>query len=319
MTDTGDQKMIYGRNAVTEAIKSEAGIEKLLIQKNVEGEGKRIFAMAKKARIPVQAVPRFVLDKETGGAAHQGVAAIIADYVYSSLDAILAEAEARGEAPFVVVLDGIEDPHNLGAIIRSAEGAGVHGVIIPKQRAASVNGTVMKTSAGAAAYMKVAKVGGVKAALDELKEKGLWIYGLDMDGQSYRGQDFGGGVCLVIGAEGNGLSRLVRETCDFLVSIPMRGKMESLNVSAAAAVVLFEVAGRGVDSAFFPPTLVGNGKTDSVGNEVTVGESEANVAFFPPTLVGNGKTDSVGNEVTVGESEASVAPAARNDGGGDSA
>ena len=237
-------KVIYGRNAVTEAIKSGAGIEKLLIQKNVEGEGKRIFALAKKAKIPVQAVPRFVLDKETGGAAHQGVAAVVTDYVYSDLESILGEAKARGEKPFIVVLDGIEDPHNLGAIIRSADGAGAHGVIIPKHRAASVNGTVMKTSAGAAAYMKVAKVGGVKAALDELKEHGLWIYGLDMDGKSYRECDFDGGVCLVIGAEGSGLSRIVRETCDFIVSIPMRGHMESLNASAAAAVVLFEIAGR---------------------------------------------------------------------------
>jgi 23S rRNA (guanosine2251-2'-O)-methyltransferase len=277
--------VIYGRNAVTEAIKSGGGVEKLLLQKNVEGEGKRIFALAKKARIPVQAVPKFVLDKETGGAAHQGVAAVVTDYVYSDLEDILGEARARGERPFVVVLDGIEDPHNLGAIIRSAEGAGVHGVVIPRQRAASVNGTVMKTSAGAAAYMKVAKVGGVKAALDELKEKGLWIYGLDMAGASYRGQDFDGGVCLVIGAEGSGLSRIVREACDFLVSVPMRGRMGSLNASAAAAVVLFEIAGRGGDSR-----LRGNDNSDDGNDNSDDGNDSGVDSPVEPANDGGGKS-----------------------------
>jgi len=239
MDDTN--KLIYGRNAVAEAIRAESGVEKILMQKNIEGEGKKLFALAKKAKIPVQVVPKFALDKECGGAAHQGIAAIVTDYVYSDPAAMLAAAAERGEPPLIVVLDGIEDPQNLGAIIRSAEGAGAHGVLIPKHRAASVTGTVMKASAGAAAYMKVAKVPGIKAALDELKEKGLWIYGLDMDGDPYDGVDFGGGVCLVIGSEGQGISRLVKESCDFLVSIPMKGRVGSLNASAAAAVVLFEV------------------------------------------------------------------------------
>ncbi|MCL2111159.1 MAG: 23S rRNA (guanosine(2251)-2'-O)-methyltransferase RlmB [Clostridiales bacterium] len=235
-------KIVYGRNAVTEAIRAGTGVEKLIMQKNIEGEGKKLFSLAKRARIPVQIVPKFVLDKESGGGAHQGVAAIVADYQYSDIDAIFAEAAKRGEPPFIVVLDGIEDPQNLGAIIRSAEGAGVHGVLIPKHRAASVNATVMKTSAGAAAHIKVAKVPGIKAALDELKEKGLWIYGLDMGGASYREIDFSGGLCLVVGSEGQGMSRLVRETCDFLVSIPMRGSIGSLNASAASAIVMFEVS-----------------------------------------------------------------------------
>jgi 23S rRNA (guanosine2251-2'-O)-methyltransferase len=234
-------KLIYGRNAVAEAIRSGAGIEKIMIQKDIEGEGKKLFALAKKARIHVQVVPKHALDKDSGGAAHQGVAAIITEYEYSSLEEMLSAASAKGETPLIVALDGIEDPQNLGAIIRSCEGAGAHGVLIPKQRAASVTGAVMKASAGAAAYMKVAKVPGIKAALDELKEKGLWIYGLDVTGKPYGEVDFGGGVCLVIGSEGQGMSRIVRETCDFLVSIPMMGRVGSLNASAAAAVVLFEV------------------------------------------------------------------------------
>jgi len=237
-------KLIYGRNAVNEAIRAEAGVEKLMMQKNIEGEGKKLFALAKKARIPVQILPKIALDKECGGAAHQGVAAIITDYSYSDIDSMLKAAAEKGETPFIVALDGIEDPQNLGAVLRSAEGAGAHGVLIPKQRAAKVTGAVMKVSAGAAAYIKVAKVPGIKAALDELKEKGLWIYGLDPDGEPYSGMDFGGGVCLVIGSEGQGMSRIVREGCDFLVSIPMKGRIGSLNASAAAAVVLFEVSSR---------------------------------------------------------------------------
>jgi len=240
----GSSKIIYGRNAVTEAVRSGAGVEKILLQRNIEGEGKKLFALAKKAKIPVQVVPKAALDKETDGAAHQGAAAIVTDYVYSDLGSMMAAAAAKGEPPLIIALDGIEDPQNLGAVIRSAEGAGAHGVLIPKNRAASVTGAVMKASAGAAAHMKVAKVPGIKAALDELKEKGLWIYGLDTEGKAFRDVDFGGGVCLVIGSEGQGMSRIVRESCDFLVSIPMKGRVSSLNASAAAAVVLFEVSSK---------------------------------------------------------------------------
>ena len=240
--DDSTGKLIYGRNAVAEAIRADAGVEKLFLQKDIEGEGKKLYALAKKAKIPVQPVPKFVLDKECGGGAHQGAAALIADYVYSDIDAILAAAAELEETPFIVALDGIEDTGNLGAIIRSAEGAGVHGVLIPKNRAASVNATVMKTSAGAAAYMRIARVPGIHAAIKELKEKGLWVYGLDMTGQAFGELDFSGGVCLVIGSEGQGMSRIVREACDFLVSIPMKGRIGSLNASAAAAIVLFEAA-----------------------------------------------------------------------------
>ena len=237
-------RLIYGRNAVAEAIRANMGLEKLMLQKNIEGEGKKLYSLAKKANIPVQTVPKIVLDKECGGGAHQGVAAIVEDYKYSDIDSILGVAEERNEPPFVLVLDGIEDPGNLGAILRSAEGAGAHGVLIPKNRAASVNATVIKASAGAAAYVKVARVPGIRAAVEELKEKGLWIYGLDVDGSPFQTVKFDGGVCIVIGSEGQGMSRIVREACDFVVSIPMRGRIGSLNASVAAAVVLYEVSGR---------------------------------------------------------------------------
>jgi 23S rRNA (guanosine2251-2'-O)-methyltransferase len=239
--------LIFGRNAVMEAIKADAGVERIVIQRNIEGNGKKIFSLAKRHGIPVQGVDRQALDRMAGTKEHQGVAAMVADYEYSDIDAMLADAAQRGEAPFLVALDGIEDPHNLGAILRTAEGAGVHGIVIPKNRAASVNGTVMKVSAGAAAHMKVARVSGMTAALTRLKEKGLWTYGLDMAGGPYRDADYQGGVVLVIGNEGAGLSRLVRETCDFLISIPMRGKMASLNASNAAAIVMYEVTARGRD------------------------------------------------------------------------
>ena len=244
MDTESTSKLIYGRNAVTEAIRANRKVEKLMLQKNIEGEGKKLFALAKKAGIPVQAVPKVALDKECGGGMHQGVAAVITDYEYSDIDSILALAASRNEPPFVLALDGIEDPGNLGAILRSAEGAGVHGVIIQKHRAVSVNATVMKTSAGAAAHIKVARAPGIRAAVVELKEKGLWIYGLDMEGSPYQDTKFDGGVCLVIGSEGKGMSRIVRESCDFLVSIPMKGRIGSLNASVAASVVLFEVSTR---------------------------------------------------------------------------
>ena len=234
---------IYGRNAVMEAIKSGSPIEKIMIQKNIEGSGKKIFSMAKSAGLNVQSVDKVVLDKVASSGAHQGVVAIVSEFDYSSVEEILAKAAKKEKSPFVIVLDGIEDPHNLGAIIRSAEGAGVDGIIIPKNRAASVNGTVIKVSAGATAYMPVAKVSNIANTLSELKSNGIWAYGLDMDGTSYKETDYeGGGVALVIGSEGNGMSRIVKEACDIIVSIPMYGQINSLNASNAAAIVMYEVA-----------------------------------------------------------------------------
>ena len=244
MSEKENKSIIYGRNAVMEAINAGVEIEKIVIQKNIEGSGKKIFAMAKNKGISVQSVDKVVLDKMVGSGAHQGVAIAVSEFSYSSVDEILASSKKKDKSPFVIILDGIEDPHNLGAIIRSAEGAGVDGIIIPKNRAASVNGTVIKVSAGAASYMPVAKVANIANAIADLKSKGVWAYGLDMDGQSYSETDFAGGVALVIGSEGSGMSRIVKESCDVIVSIPMHGQINSLNASNAAAIVMYEVAGK---------------------------------------------------------------------------
>ena len=237
-----NENNIYGRNAVMEAIKSGAEIDKIMIQKNIEGSGKKIFSMAKAKGISLQSVDKIAIDKLVGTGAHQGVVAIVSEFKYSTLDDILTISKEKGKEPFLIILDGIEDPHNLGAIIRSAEGAGVDGIVIPKNRAASVNGTVIKVSAGAVSYLPVAKVSNIANTISELKDRGVWTYGLDMDGQSYKSTDYKGGVALVIGSEGSGMSRIVKEACDFIVSIPMYGHINSLNASNAAAIVMYEVA-----------------------------------------------------------------------------
>ncbi|MDR3072967.1 MAG: 23S rRNA (guanosine(2251)-2'-O)-methyltransferase RlmB [Clostridiales Family XIII bacterium] len=234
--------MIYGRNPVLEALAADAGVEKILIQKNIEGAGKKVYALAKKAGIPMQSVDKSVLDKAVGSGAHQGVVAYLAAYEYRSTEELLAIAASRNEKPFLVILDGIEDPHNLGAILRSADGAGAHGVIIPKRRAVSVTDTAVKASAGAAMHVAVARVGNLIQEIEKLRDAGLWIYGLDMDGQNYRQVRYSGAVALVVGGEGGGLSRLVREKCDALISLPMRGKITSLNASNAAAIALYEMS-----------------------------------------------------------------------------
>jgi 23S rRNA (guanosine2251-2'-O)-methyltransferase len=243
LTDGGERQIIYGRNPVLEALRSGQEIERILIQKDIEGAGRKIYALAKKAGVPVRSLDRRALGREApDGARHQGVVAYLPSFRYCDVDDILAAASALGEEPFVVALDGIEDPRNLGAILRSADGAGVHGAVIRKNRAAQVTPTAMKASAGAAAHTRVARAAGIPQVIDKLKEKGLWVYGLDMDGESYASVTYEGGVCLVIGAEGAGLSRLVREKCDRIVSIPMRGSVASLNASAAAAIVMYEIA-----------------------------------------------------------------------------
>jgi 23S rRNA (guanosine2251-2'-O)-methyltransferase len=183
---------------------------------------------------------RRALDGLSGGASHQGVVAFVSDYSYADMGDMLKAAADRGEPPLIVVLDGIEDPHNLGAVIRTAECAGAHGVVIPKRRAAGLTDTVAKTSAGAIEHVPVARVGNLSRAIGELKEAGLWAAALDMGGQPYFGMDLTGGLALVVGGEGAGLGRLVRESCDFAVSIPMSGRIGSLNASNAAAVLLYE-------------------------------------------------------------------------------
>ena len=235
--------IIEGRNAVLEALRAERAIDKVYIAKGDTDRALGLIAgKARERGIPVVDCDRKKLDFMSVTRAHQGVIAVCAVREYSSIDDILAVAEERGQEPFVVVCDEISDPHNLGAIIRSAECAGAHGVIIPKRRSAGLTAIVGKTSAGAAEHMAVAKVSNLPSALEELKAKGLWVYGAAAEGASPMWEtDFSGAVCLVIGSEGEGMSRLVREKCDFLVSIPMLGQVSSLNASTAAAVLLYEV------------------------------------------------------------------------------
>lgn len=235
--------LLIGRNAVTEALKSDREIDTLILMRNNNNPAlSRLASMAKEKGAVVKEVDSKKLDFMCGGANHQGVAAYVAAHEYSSIDEIFAYAEEKGEAPFIVVCDEIEDPHNLGAIIRTAECAGVHGVIIPKRRSASLNFTVGKTSAGALEYMRVARVSNLASTIDELKEKGCWVYGADMDGTDYKKTDFSGAVVLVIGSEGKGIGKLIRQKCDTIVSLPMKGNINSLNASVAAGILMYEVS-----------------------------------------------------------------------------
>lgn len=235
--------LLIGRNAVTEALKSDREIDTLILMRNNNNPAlSRLASMAKEKGAVVKEVDSKKLDFMCGGANHQGVAAYVAAHEYSSIDEIFAYAEEKGEPPFIVVCDEIEDPHNLGAIIRTAECAGVHGVIIPKRRSASLNFTVGKTSAGALEYMRVARVSNLASTIDELKEKGCWVYGADMDGTDYKKTDFSGAVVLVIGSEGKGIGKLIRQKCDAIVSLPMKGNINSLNASVAAGILMYEVA-----------------------------------------------------------------------------
>ena len=232
--------LLIGRNAVTEALKSDREIDTLILMRNNNNPAlSRLASMAKEKGAVVKEVDSKKLDFMCGGANHQGVAAYVAAHEYASVEDIFAYAEEKGEAPFIVVCDEIEDPHNLGAIIRTAECAGVHGVIIPKRRSASLNFTVGKTSAGALEYMRVARVSNLASTIDELKEKGCWVYGADMDGTDYKKTDFSGAVVLVIGSEGKGIGKLIRQKCDAIVSLPMKGNINSLNASVAAGILMY--------------------------------------------------------------------------------
>jgi len=234
--------LIEGRNALTEALKSGRTIDKVYVAEGSTDRAlTRLAALAKEAGAVVVPVDRRKLDQMSPTGAHQGVIAAVAAHEYASVDDILALAAERGEAPLIVICDELSDPHNLGAILRSAECAGAHGVIIPKRRSVGLTAVVSKTSAGAVEYLPVARVANIANTIRELKEKGVWIYGTAADGASglYR-TDLTGPTAIVIGNEGEGMSRLVRESCDVLVSIPMKGRISSLNASAAAAVLLYE-------------------------------------------------------------------------------
>ncbi len=230
---------IAGRNPVMEALRSGTALDAIYISQE-SGGLQEIISLAKERSIPVKLVTDAKLSQLTGGAVHQGVAAEGACANYVSLEELLASAEAKHEPPLLVICDGIQDPHNLGAIIRTAEAAGAHGVIIPKRRSASLTVTVGKTSAGAASYLPVARVSNLVAAMESLKQNGMWIYGTDASGTAYTDADFTGGTAFVIGSEGFGMGRLVSETCDAMLSLPMRGKINSLNASVAAGIFLYE-------------------------------------------------------------------------------
>ena len=232
--------VIAGRNPVIEALKSGGELEKIHISKGAVGSVIKIAAMAKERGVPVHYVEKQILDKMDTGS-HQGVVAFLSAYRYCEIEDIMELAYIRREDPFIVILSGIEDPQNLGAIIRTAEAAGVHGLIIPKRRAAGLTAAVMKASAGALSHMLCARVPNIAQAIDKLKGMGFWIYACDTGGELYHVKILTGGIGLVIGGEGSGVGRLIREKCDSVLSIPMKGEIKSLNASNAAAILMYEV------------------------------------------------------------------------------
>lgn len=236
------EDIIYGRNSVLELLKSNKDINKIFIERGEKhGSINEIIARAKEQRIVTVEVEKSKLDFMTSEN-HQGVVAVVPPFNYCEVEDILEVAKSRNETPFIVILDGIEDPHNLGAIIRTAETAGVHGIIIPKRRSVAVNSTASKVSAGATSYMKIARVNNLNDTIKKLKDAGLWIIGTDGDAKTYYyNQDLTGPIALVIGSEGFGMSKLVKDNSDILVKIPMKGEITSLNASVAAGIIMYEV------------------------------------------------------------------------------
>lgn len=238
-----EKNIIFGRNSVAEAIKAGRPIDSVLVAKGERsGSVPKILADAKNSGIPIKEVDRKKLDFMCGHANHQGIIAVGAVKEYSSVDDIFAFAEEKGEPPFIIVCDEIEDPHNLGAIIRTAEAAGAHGVIVPKRRSAPLSFAVSKTSAGAVEFMRVARVTNIPQTLDELKSRGVWVYCADMNGETFYNVDLKGAAALVVGSEGRGVGRLVKEKCDVILSMPMKGKINSLNASVAAGILMYEIS-----------------------------------------------------------------------------
>jgi len=233
------EDFVIGKNAVTETLKAGRSVNKIFVANGSNNQ--KIIELANAAKIVIDFVERSKLDKICGGKNHQGVIAQVAAIQYATIEEILEVAASKNEPPFIVLLDELEDPHNFGAILRTADAAGVHGVIIPKRRSVSLNSTVAKISAGAVEYVKVAQVTNVAQTLKNLREENLKIVGGDMSGENIFGADLSGGIVLIIGNEGKGIRRLTRENCDLLVKIPMRGKINSLNASVAGAVLMYEV------------------------------------------------------------------------------
>lgn len=243
-----NDNLVIGRNAVLELLKSGKEIENVLIAKGEhEGSINHIIALCKEKKIVIKNVDRKKLDFLAPNGNHQGVAANIPAHEYSTIDEILEYAKEKGEEPFLIMCDEIEDSHNLGAIIRTAEACGAHGIIIPKRRNVGLNYIVAKTSCGALEYMKVARVTNLASTIDELKKNNIWVYAADMNGQRWDKTDFSGGCCLVVGNEGSGVGRLIKEKCDVTVSLPMLGKVNSLNASVAAGILMYEIARQRLD------------------------------------------------------------------------
>lgn len=236
------QDQVEGRNSVLELLESGRDINKIYIQAGEKhGSIYKIIAMAKERKVLISEIDKNKMKQMAQTENYQGVIAIVPPFEYAEVEDILEEAKNKNEDPFIIILDGIEDVHNLGSIIRTAETAGAHGVIIPKRRAAAVNATVNKVSAGAVEHVKIARVNNLNETIRDLKEQGLWICGTDMDTNTYYDeQDLTGPIAIVIGSEGFGMSRLVKENCDFLVKIPMKGKITSLNASVSAGIVIYE-------------------------------------------------------------------------------
>lgn len=235
--------IIGGRNAAKEALSAGREIDKIFVVKGErEGSILPLIAKARERRIPVIEVDRRKLDSLCGHTYHQGIVVCCAAREYCEVEDILTYAEERGEPPFLLIADGIEDPHNLGALIRTAECCGVHGLILPKRHSVGLTAVAAKASAGAIEHLRIARVSNLACTVDDLKKKGIWFYAADMDGEPYTALDYRGPAALVLGSEGFGISRLLREKCDFVASIPLYGKVNSLNVSAAGAVLLCEMA-----------------------------------------------------------------------------
>ncbi|MCQ2978592.1 MAG: 23S rRNA (guanosine(2251)-2'-O)-methyltransferase RlmB [Clostridia bacterium] len=235
--------VLVGKNAIMEALKSGKEIEKIMIVKD-RGHSNitEILKIAADKGIIKQYVPSSKLREVTGTDKNQGIAAIVSEYNYYTIDQILDSAKEKGKAPFIMILDNLTDPHNFGAIIRTAELNGVDGIIIPKRNSVTINETVSKTAAGAIEYVKVCKVTNLNNAIEELKKKNVWIYGLDMDGDTIYNTDLKGAIAIIVGNEGDGMRKSIRENCDFVLSIPMYGKINSLNASVAAGISMYEAS-----------------------------------------------------------------------------
>ena len=236
-----NNNIIMGRNPIMEAIRAEREIDKIIITKGAEGSILKIVGMAKEKHIPIMYAEKIALDRISRGAVHQGIIAYVSSYDYVEVDDILAAAKEKAEEPFIIILDNLEDPHNFGAIMRTAEASGAHGIIIPKRRSVGITDVVVKASAGAVEYVPVAKVANIAQTIDKLKNSGLWIAACDMGDTMYYNANLSGSLALVIGSEGFGINKLVKEKCDFVVSMPMVGHITSLNASNAAAVLMYEV------------------------------------------------------------------------------